>query len=349
MTADVHDPEELRTQIVERATELGFDDCKIAGCEEAAHADVFKEWIEEGCHGDMVWLERNPDRRTKPQEVLPGAKAMVVLAMNYFVDAEPKGRGQFARYAWGNDYHDVIEKKLKELNAWMEEVGGRQRYYVDTGPVLERDFATEAGIGWSGKSTVQIHRQLGTWFFLSEILTTLPIELDGPMKPLCGKCTACIDCCPTNAITKPHFVDARKCVSYLTIEHRGPIPEEYRKAIGDRIYGCDDCLAVCPWNRFARQSNEAAFAAREFVTEWDLREFLALDDEGFRTLFRKSPVKRTKRRGFLRNVCVALGNVGTEEDLPALQKAAEDPEPLIAEHAVWAIDQIEKRSAATLR
>ncbi|MFT5466768.1 MAG: epoxyqueuosine reductase [Verrucomicrobiales bacterium] len=340
-------PEVLKPQIVERAKSLGFDDCRIAGSDEAAHAEAYRDWIEDGCHGEMGWLARNVDRRTRPQEVLPGAKSMIVLAMNYFVSGEPTGRGQFARYAWGDDYHDLIEKKLKEFNVWLEEIGGRQRYYVDTGPVLERDFASDSGLGWNGKSTVQIHRKLGTWFFLAEILTTLEIPRDEPIPNHCGSCTSCIDCCPTDAITEPHRVDARKCISYLTIEHRGSIPDEFRRAIGDRIYGCDDCLSVCPWNRFAQASQEAAFAAREFVTGWDLRDFLALDDEGFRQLFRKSPVKRTKRRGFLRNVCVALGNVGTEDDLPALKRATEDPEPLIVEHALWAISEIENRSRAS--
>lgn len=337
------DPDTLRTRVRERALELGFDDCRIAGCDKATHAGAFHEWIDDGCHGTMEWLARNPDRRTKPEEVLPGARSMIVLAMNYLVDADPSGRGRIARYAWGDDYHDLIEAKLKELNASLVELGGRQRYYVDTGPVLERDFASDAGLGWNGKSTVQIHRKLGTWFFLAEILTTLQIARDAPSPNHCGTCTACIAACPTGAITEPHRLDARKCISYLTIEHRGPIPLEFRHAMGDRIYGCDDCLTACPWNRFAQASGEAAFAAREFVTGWDLRDFLTLDDDAFRQLFRKSPIKRAKRRGFLRNVCVALGNVGTVADLPALRVAAADPEPLIAEHAQWAIAEIERR------
>lgn len=337
------DPSELRTQIREMARELGFDECRIASANEAAHADKFREWVADECYGDMKWMAKNVERRTHPQNVLAGAQSTIVLAMNYLVDAEQQKRGRFARYAWGNDYHDLIEKKLKELNSRLEELGGKQRYYVDTGPVLERDFATESGLGWNGKSTVQIHRKLGTWFFLADIFTTLHIAKDEPFGDHCGKCTRCIDACPTAAITEPHRVDARRCISYLTIEHRGPIPEEFRRAMGDRIYGCDDCLSVCPWNRFAQTSQEAYFAAREFVTDWDLRDFLALDDEGFRQLFRKSPVKRTKRRGFLRNVCVALGNVGTSEDLPALERATQDPETLIAEHALWAIAEIKRR------
>ena len=212
--------------------------------------------------------------------------------------------------------------------------------------MLERDFASDAGVGWNGKSTVQIHRRLGTWFFLAEIITTLELEPDERSPDHCGKCTACIDCCPTEAITAPRRLDALRCISYLTIENKGAIPEEFRVAVGDRIFGCDDCLDVCPWNRFAKESNETAFAAREFVNQIPLREFLRLDDAGFRELFRKSPVKRIRRHRFLRNVCVALGNIGDADDLPDLELATADPEPLVAEHARWAIEQIRLRGGA---
>jgi epoxyqueuosine reductase len=210
--------------------------------------------------------------------------------------------------------------------------------------VLERDHAAAAGIGWQGKSTMLLNRQLGTWFFLAEILTTLQFAPDMPEPNRCGKCARCIDVCPTGAITAPHQLDARRCISYLTIELQGSIPIELRPLVGDRIYGCDDCLTACPWNRFARISHETAFAMRPEVATMRLRDYLALDEEKFRVLFRNSPIKRTKRRGLLRNVCVALGNVGIADDLPALEKAAADPEPLIAEHARWAIDQIASRS-----
>jgi epoxyqueuosine reductase len=212
--------------------------------------------------------------------------------------------------------------------------------------VLERDFAALAGAGWHGKSTMLIHPKLGTWFFLAEILTTLEIEPDSPLPDRCGRSTRCIEACPTAAITGPHQLDARRRISYLTIEHKGSIPLELRPLIGDRIYGCDDCLEACPWNRFAQAANETAFAARPFVHDMTLRDFLSLDDEGFRALFRKSPIKRLKRRGLLRNVCVALGNVGSEDDLPALERAANDSEPLIAEHAGWAIERIRERACA---
>jgi epoxyqueuosine reductase len=299
----------------------------------------------------MAWLARNADRRTDPQLVLPGARSVVVLAMNYFA-GEPQSAGapisdhRIARYAWGDDYHDVIEVKLRVLDSWLTARGGSQRCYVDTGPVLERDFAAVAGAGWHGKSTMLIHPRLGAWFFLAEILTTLDLAPDEPLPDRCGKCTRCITACPTGAITAPHQLDARRCISYLTIELKGSIPEDLRPLIGDRIYGCDDCAAACPWNRFAQTATETAFAAREFVHDWTLRDFLALDDDGFRALFKRSPIKRIKRRGFLRNVCVALGNTGTAADLPALARAAQDPEPLIAEHAAWAAARIRERSPA---
>jgi len=209
--------------------------------------------------------------------------------------------------------------------------------------MLERDHAAEAGVGWHGKSTMLVDQQLGTWFFLAEILTTLELTPDAPQAARCGSCTRCITACPTGAITEAHRLDARRCISYLTIESKGSIPLALRPLIGDRIYGCDTCLDVCPWNRFAAVSREAAFAARPATAAMQLRDYLALDDAAFRTLFRGSPIKRIKRRGLLRNVCVALGNVGTEEDLPALERARRDAEPLIAEHAAWAIDQIRGR------
>ena len=345
----------MKTELVAFAENLGFDLCRIAPASAPPHAAEFRAWLDDGRAGEMSWLERNKDRRTDPQAALPGAKSVVVLAMNYWQEdvpphpqsaiCNPQSPGRIARYAWGDDYHDVIEKKLRAIDEWLRARGGSQRCYVDTGPVLERDFAALAGAGWHGKSTMLIHPKLGTWFFLAEVLTTLNFAPDAPMPDHCGRCTRCIEACPTAAITAPHQLDARRCISYLTIELKGSIPLEFRAAIGDRIYGCDACLDACPWNRFARASRETAFATREFVHGWTLRDFLALDDDAFRALFRKSPIKRIKRRGFLRNVCVALGNVGTLDDLPALETAARDPEPLIAEHAAWASERIRQRSA----
>ncbi|MBK1882791.1 tRNA epoxyqueuosine(34) reductase QueG [Luteolibacter pohnpeiensis] len=338
----------MEQQVKALAAELGFDDCRIAIAKQASHAGLFQDWIAEGKHGEMTWMEKTPERRCDPREVLPGCKSIICLALNYYPGRSPfpdgaEGGYRIARYAWNNDYHDLIWKKLKEFDLRLQELGGVNRYYVDTGPVLERDFASDSGLGWNGKSTVQIHRKLGAWFFLAELLTTLDLKPDEPFGDHCGKCTRCITACPTQAITAPRRVDARRCVSYLTIEHKGPIPEEFREAMGDRIYGCDDCLDACPWNKFAEKSRDLWFHARGEVFAKSLRDFLDLDEEGFRALFAKSPIKRIKRPRFLRNVCVALGNTGTSEDLVALERAAADEDPLIAEHAAWAIEKIRKR------
>ena len=342
-----------KAELVSFARELGFDACRVARCETPAHALEFRSWISTGAAGDMAWMERGAEKRCDPQLVLAGAKSVVVLSMNYFQGSDTaalpsRSHGRIARYAWGDDYHEIIEPKLRRLDEFLQQHGGTQKCYVDTGPVLERDFAAEAGAGWHGKSTMLVDQRLGTWFFLAEILTTLELPVDEPQAARCGTCTRCITACPTGAITEAHRLDARRCISYLTIELKGPIPLPLRPLIGDRIYGCDTCLDVCPWNRFAAVSRELAFAARPATAAMQLRDYLALDDVGFRALFRGSPIKRIKRRGFLRNVCVALGNVGTADDLPALERAAADPEPLIAEHAAWAIGQIRQREERVL-
>jgi epoxyqueuosine reductase len=298
----------------------------------------------------MYYLERGEEKRCDPQKVLPAAQSIIVVALNYFQGraiqrSQTVARGKIARYAWGDDYHNVIAVRLDKIDNFLREFGGRQKCYVDTGPVLERDHAAQAGIGWHGKSTMLIDSRLGTWFFLGEIFTTLDLPPDSPQRDRCGTCDRCITACPTGAITAPHRLDARRCISYLTIELKGSIPLQLRPLIGNRIFGCDDCLDACPWNRFAKISNETAFAARSTMS-MALRDYLKLNDVEFRNLFRNSPIKRIKRRGFLRNVCVALGNVGDESDLAALNEAASDPEPLIAEHAVWAIEQIQVRSTS---
>jgi epoxyqueuosine reductase len=294
-------------------------------------------------------MERGEEKRCDPHMVLPGAKSIVVLAMNYFQGgaahrATPAANtGRIARYAWGDDYHDLIANKLDKIDEFLRQFGGQQKCYVDTGPILERDHAAQAGIGWHGKSTMLINEQLGTWFFLAEILTTILLPPDQPVPDRCGTCERCINACPTGAITGSHRLDARRCISYLTIELKGPIPLHLRPLIGDRLFGCDDCLDACPWNRFARASREAAFSANPSTHRMLLRDYLSLSNDEFRALFKNSPIKRVKRRGFLRNVCVALGNVGNPSDVPALERAAADPEPLIAEHAQWAILQIQSR------
>jgi epoxyqueuosine reductase len=339
---------DIRSAVVTLAAKLGFDSCRIARCEQPRHTAEFTKWLRNGAAGEMHWIERSEEKRRDPQMVLAGARSVIVFALNYWQGKQAEknkfdATGKIAHYARGDDYHEVIEKKLERIDQLLRTHGGIQKRYVDTGPVLERDFAAEAGIGWHGKSTMLIDAQLGTWFFLAEIFTTLELPPDPPQRDRCGSCTRCISACPTGAITQPHHLDARRCISYLTIELKGSIPIELRPLIGDRIYGCDDCLSACPWNRFARASHENAFAARPAVAGMKLRDFLRLDEIQFQTLFRRSPIKRIKRRGFLRNVCVALGNVGTDSDLEALEVAARDPDPLISEHAEWALGRIQER------
>ena len=353
-------PASIKDRLVALATEIGFDACRVAACDPPPHAEEFRQWLRDGRAGEMHYMGRGEEKRSDPQLVLPGARSVVVLAMNYWQGAKQEreagsfpysgksATGRIARYAWGDDYHEVIENKLKTLDSFLRDAGGVQKCYVDTGPVLERDYAAQAGVGWHGKSTMLIDGRLGTWFFLAEILTTLELPSDPPQKDRCGSCERCMDACPTSAITGPHQLDARRCISYLTIELKTSIPVEFRPMIGDRIFGCDACLDACPWNRFAEASRETAFAARSTTVGMVLRDYLALSDEAFRALFRNSPIRRIKRRGFMRNVCVALGNVGDESDLPALEQAARDPDELVAEHAAWALRQIQLRKATTL-
>jgi epoxyqueuosine reductase len=339
----------LKAQLFDVAKEAGFDSCRVAACDPPPHATEFGNWLDAGTAGEMSYMKRGEEKRRDPQMILPGARSIIVLALSYWQGSERLRRsetaatGRIARYAWGDDYHDIIAAKLDKIDNFLRGFGGTQKCYVDTGPILERDFAAMAGIGWHGKSTMLIDEKLGTWFFLAEILTTLDLPVDAPVKDRCGTCERCMMACPTGAITAPHKLDARRCISYLTIELKGSIPLEFRPLIGDRIFGCDDCLDACPWNRFARVSRESAFSARESTVGMALQEYLNLSDAEFRALFRHSPIKRIKRRGFLRNVCVALGNVGDLNDLPALKRAAAGPEPLVAEHANWAINRIQER------
>lgn len=347
----------MKTAIHQRAVELGFEDCRFTSAAIPASAGDFQNWLAQKNHGDMAWLERNAEKRVDPQKVLAGAKSVVVLATSYHAGQEVgegiqnpelgiKNCGMVARYARFDDYHNILSERLKQLTEFVNQLGGpdaRSLWYVDTGPLLERDLAQRAGLGFAGKHTNLISRKLGNWIFLSEIITTLELEPDAPEKNRCGSCTRCMTACPTNAIFAPFQLDARRCISYLTIELKGSIPRELRPAIGNRIYGCDDCLAACPWNKFAREGSLMKQHARRDLVQPDLIELLQLDDARFKSRFAGSPILRTKRRGLLRNVCVALGNTGDEDTLPYLRKAAEDAEPLISEHAKWAIEQIEAR------
>jgi epoxyqueuosine reductase len=297
----------------------------------------------------MQWLSREPERRTDPGKVLSGARSIIVAGLNYW-QPQPKGRGRFARYALGEDYHHVLLEKLEALADEIAASGAMAKVYVDTGPVLEKPLAERAGIGWQGKSTMLINTKLGPWLLLGEIITTLDLEPDAPQRDHCGSCSRCITACPTGAITAPYQLDARRCIAYLTIELKGSIPEELRPLIGDRVYGCDECLDVCPWNRFAQTTREARFLAPPSVDPPSgpdsLHALLAMSQPEFKRRFAKSPILRVKRRGLLRNVCVVLGNIGTADDLPALRKAEQHEEPLVREHASWAVREIEKRSGS---
>ena len=339
----------MKTAIVQRAAELGFDDCRVTTADPPASAGRFQQWLAQNHHGGMAWLERNADKRVDPQKVLPGARSLILLATSYETPAPPAAplpaAGVIARYARFADYHDVLGERLRTFTAWLNQLGGpatRSLWYVDTGPLLERDLAQRAGLGFVGKHTNLISRRLGNWIFLAEILTTLELPPDAPEHNHCGHCTRCLAACPTQAITAPFQLDARRCISYLTIELKGAIPVELRPAVGNRIYGCDDCLAVCPWNKFAREGRLLRPHLRADLAQPDLLDLLRLDAAGFKARFAGTPLERTKRRGLLRNVCVALGNVGDATALPALERAASDPEPLIAEHARWAMEQIAK-------
>src|SRR5881394_3294913 len=288
---------ELKAQLVSFAQQIGFDSCRIAACTAPKHANEFREWLRKSAHGEMNYMERGEEKRCDPQKVLPGARSIVVLALNYFQGETPRmgvATGRIARYAWGDDYHEVVAAKLDKIDNFLCEFGGMQKCYVDTGPILERDHAAQAGIGWHGKSTMLIDPRLGTSFFLGEILTTLELPPDAPQRDRCGTCERCITACPTGAITAPHRLDARLCISYLTIELKGAIPLKLRPAIGDRIYGCDDCLAVCPWNRFAREGRLMQEHARADLVQPDLIELLSLDDAGFKRRFAGTALLRTK-------------------------------------------------------
>ena len=340
----------MKETIRDRARQLGFDDCRFTTAKPPDHADAYQRWLDQGRHGELGWLERNTHKRLDPTEIVPDAKSIVCLTTSYSGDVDNTESGPIARYARYRDYHDVIAEPLKKLTAFINEMLGEEPrskaslWYTDTGPILERDVAQRSGIGFVGKHTNLISRRNGNWIFLSEIITRLELKPDPPAPNRCGKCTACIDVCPTEAIVAPFELDARRCISYLTIELKGSIPEAFRPAIGRRIYGCDDCLEACPWNRFAQAGHMMKGEERTDLQVPDLVELLSLDEAAFRDRFRGTPMLRTKRRGVLRNVCVALGNSAGRDALPALETARQDSEALIAEHAKWAIDQIEART-----
>jgi len=338
----------LTDQIKGRARDLGFDLVGIAPAGPPAHWAFYRRWVEKGYAGEMAYLGRNTERRADVRAVAPGAESVLCVGMNYppgevGVPDDGRPRGRVSRYALGEDYHDLMVARLLRL---LEEIRGlapsaEGRVYVDTGPVLERDFASRAGVGWFGKHTNLIHKGMGSWFFLGEIILTIALDYDAPAGNHCGTCTRCIDACPTGAIRAPYTLDSRRCISYLTIELKGSIPRELRPQMGAWVYGCDVCQEVCPWNRkHAQPTREPGFGPREDTASPDLAELLKMDQATFSRRYRGSPVKRAKRRGLLRNAAVALGNVGSERDVTALAVALDDSEALVRGHAAWALGQI---------
>jgi epoxyqueuosine reductase len=340
---------DLKERIKDKAHQLGFVLAGVTTPEPPPHYSTFENWLAQGQHGTMGYLadERSRTRRANPLEILPECKSILVLATPYSPPL-PMGEGlgvRVASYAWGADYHDVLPARMQELVQFIEEqVGGpvRNRYYTDTGPILERDLAQRAGIGWIGKNTCLINPKQGSYFLLSEILLDLPLEPDLPMvTDHCGTCTRCITACPTQCILPNRTLDARRCISYLTIELKDDISTDLRPLIGDWAFGCDICQMVCPWNRFAVEG-DSAFGTQN--PSRSLTEELGLTPQEFNQRFRHTPIKRAKRRGYRRNVAVALGNTAGWHALPVLNNALEDPEPMVREHAKWALEEIKKRN-----
>jgi epoxyqueuosine reductase len=337
----------------ERARGLGFDAVGFAAPHLPRHRQrAYRRYIALGRHGDMAWLARDPERRQSPGALWPQARSVVVVGVNYGPDEDPlaalerRERATISVYARHRDYHDLIKGRLKQLAGWMHgRFGAAVKVFVDTAPVLEKPLAQQAGIGWQGKHSNLVSRRFGSWLFLGEIFTDLALPPDPPEVDHCGSCRACLDVCPTAAFPAPYQLDARRCISYLTIEHQGHIAREFRVAMGNRIYGCDDCLAVCPWNKFARSASETKLQAQDDLRAPPLAELVQLDDAAFRRRFAGSPIKRTGRDRFVRNVLIAIGN-SAEPGLAALVEARlADPSPLVRAMAVWALRRLLGRAA----
>lgn len=341
----------LQEAVRGEAVRLGFAAIGFAPTgDDPLRAARLLEWLEAGNHGTMEWMEARADVRRSPEAMWPEAQSVLALGMSYAPDGDPMAleahpdRGRISVYAQGRDYHDTVKKALKALARFMvaeaKKTGLEEpqlKVFVDTAPVMEKPLGEAAGIGWQGKHTNLVSREQGSWLFLGAIYTTLPFAPDETHDDRCGSCTACQTACPTDAFPQPYVLDARRCISYLTIEHAGPIPEEFREAIGNRIYGCDDCLAVCPWNKFAQTAaRHKAFAPRAELVAPRLAELLALDDAGFRKLFSGSPIKRIGRNRFVRNCLIAAGNSGEAELAEIVEELRFDPDPVVAEAATWA-------------
>ncbi len=337
-----------------RAARLGFD---VVGFASAAdpwpNGERLAAFVAEGLHGDMAWLQETLERRAHPTGMWPEARTAVMLGVNYGPDADPlpklghRDRGTISSYALGDDYHELIKGRLKNLAGWMKaRFGGEVKVFVDTAPLMEKPLAERAGLGWQGKHTNLVSRELGSWLFLGSVLISIDIAPDEAEVDHCGSCRACLDICPTNAFPAPYRLDARRCISYLTIEHEGPVPEDLRPALGNRIYGCDDCLAVCPWNKFAQAAREAKLQARPSLRSPKLSELAALDDEGFRFVFRRSAVQRIGRDRFVRNVLYAIGNSGDPALLGSAERLKHDPDPTVRDAAAWAAARLKQATRA---
>ncbi|MEM7766510.1 MAG: tRNA epoxyqueuosine(34) reductase QueG [Pseudomonadota bacterium] len=332
------------------AAALGFDGCRVARADAPWAAGARLEaFVAAGRHGQMDWMETTLARRAAPTAMWADARSAVVVGLNYGPSHDPldtlerRESGNISVYARGKDYHDVLKKRLKQLaRAFAEETGEAVKVFVDTAPLMEKPLAERAGLGWQGKHTNLVSRDLGNWLFLGVMLTSAVLEPDAPGDDHCGSCRACLDVCPTDAFPAPYQLDARRCISYLTIEHKGPIPVEFRAAMGNRIYGCDDCLAVCPWNKFAERSREAQFHARAELVLPDLSALAGLDDAGFREVFAGSPIKRTGRDRFVRNVAIAIGNSGAPKLVDSLVPLLKDPSPDVRGAAIWALAQLDR-------
>jgi epoxyqueuosine reductase len=341
-------PNSISDQIKARAKAEGFDLVRFASAKAVpANAERLNQFLHAGHHGEMDWMAERAGWRADPQGMWPAAKSVIMLGVNYGPEEDPlailarRDRAAISVYAQGDDYHDVVKKKLKALAGHIfQSFGAEVKVFVDTAPVMEKPLAQSAGLGWQGKHTNLVSREFGSWLFLGSIFTTLELPPDAVEEDHCGNCHACLDVCPTNAFPAPYRLDARRCISYLTIENKGPIPREFRAAMGNRIYGCDDCLAVCPWNKFASVASEMKLSARAELKAPRLAELAALDDAGFRALFRKSPVKRIGRDRFLRNVMIAIGNSGDPSLAEAARRALGDASPLVRGAAVWALSQL---------
>ena len=340
----------LTQQIQAHANELGFE---LVGVTPAAHSETiarYREWIENGYAGKMNYLEKHLSLKTDVRQLLAEAKSVISLAMNYYTLDPPKAlaqdpeRGQISRYAWGDDYHELIRERLLALVTFIKQIAESElktRVCVDTAPIIEREYAQKAGIGWIGKNTNLIHWRSGSWYFLAEVLVNIALESDTPeLRGSCGTCTRCIEACPTDAIVEPNLLDSRLCISYLTIELKESIPKALRPEIGNWIFGCDICQEVCPWNSKAVSTTEPGFQPRDGNFAPKLLSLVGMTQEAFSRRFKGSPIKRAKRRGFLRNVLVAIGNWGSQRAVPALRDALADDEPLVRSHAAWALGRI---------